>query len=141
MLLTRTVRFRSKCSGDKVVFGCPDFQDQGMKEETPNCKGELGPESKRTQNQRMDGGWAQRPGTRVVSEVAQVLSDSLRPHGPTRSLPGSFTVGFSKQEYWSGLPLPSLRYQGKSRGNGKMCSSDDVCVCFFPVYFLPLFVV
>ena len=93
MLLTRKVRFRDKCSGDKVVFGCPDFQDQGMKEETLNCKGELGSELKRTKNQRIDGGWDQRPGTRVVSEVAQVVSNSLRPHGPTRSLPGSFIHG------------------------------------------------
>ena len=25
------------------------------------------------------------------------------------TLPGSFSMGFSRQEYWSGLPLPSLR--------------------------------
>ena len=48
----------------------PDFQDQGMREEALNCKGEMGPELKRTKNQRIDGGWDQRTGTRVVSEVA-----------------------------------------------------------------------
>ena len=52
------------------MFGCPDFQEQGTREETLNCKGELGPELKRTKNQRIDGGWDQRTGTRVVSEVA-----------------------------------------------------------------------
>ena len=63
-----------------------------MKEETPNCKGELGPELKRTQNQRMDGGWAQRPGTRVVSEVAQVLSDSATPWTAACQAPLSSTI-------------------------------------------------
>ena len=42
------------------------------------------------------------------SEVAQscpTLSDPM-----DCSLPGSPTTGFSRQEYWSGLPLPSLKY-------------------------------
>ena len=36
-----------------------------------------------------------------------VMSDSLRPRGlqPTRLLPPS--MGFSRQEYWTGVPLPS----------------------------------
>ena len=36
------------------------------------------------------------------------MSDSSQPHGlqPTRLLPPS--MGFSRQEYWSGWPLPSL---------------------------------
>ena len=40
------------------------------------------------------------------SEVAQLcptLSDPM-----DRSLPGSSTMGFSRQEYWSGVPSPSL---------------------------------
>ena len=38
--------------------------------------------------------------------VASVVSDSMRPYGqqPTRLL----STGFSRQEYWSGLPFPSL---------------------------------
>ena len=37
-----------------------------------------------------------------------VVSDSLQPHqlGPPPT-PGSLSVGFSSQEYWSGLPFPS----------------------------------
>ena len=37
------------------------------------------------------------------SEVAQSCSDSLRPHGHQAPL----SMGFSRQEYWSGLPFPS----------------------------------
>ena len=33
------------------------------------------------------------------------LSDSLRPHGLACQAP--LSMGFSKQEYWSGLPFPS----------------------------------
>ena len=32
------------------------------------------------------------------------MSDSLRPHGLE---PGSSVHGYSRQEYWSGLPFPS----------------------------------
>ena len=39
------------------------------------------------------------------SEVAQ-LCPALRDHMDC-SLPGSLSMGFSRQEYWSGLPLPS----------------------------------
>ena len=39
------------------------------------------------------------------SEVAQLC---LIPSDPMNcSLPGSSIVGFSRQEYWSGVPLPS----------------------------------
>ena len=34
-----------------------------------------------------------------------VVSDSVRPHGPHQAL---LSMGFSRQEYWSGLPFPSL---------------------------------
>ena len=33
------------------------------------------------------------------SDICSVMSDSLRPHGQS--------MGFSRQEYWSGLPFPS----------------------------------
>ena len=38
------------------------------------------------------------------SEVTSVVSDSLWPMDC--SLPGSSSMGFSRQEYWSGLPFP-----------------------------------
>ena len=46
-----------------------------------------------------------------MSEVSErsgsVMSDSLRPHGLQRNqVP--LSMGFSRQEYWSGLPFPSL---------------------------------
>ena len=40
------------------------------------------------------------------SEVAQSCLTLSNPMD--YSLPGSSAVGFSRQEYWSGLPLPSL---------------------------------
>ena len=37
--------------------------------------------------------------------VCSVMSDSLRSHGPvTRQAP--LSLGYSRQEYWSGLPFP-----------------------------------
>ena len=42
-----------------------------------------------------------------VSEVAQVVSDSLRPHGLTVAYQAPLSMGFSRQEYWSGFPFPS----------------------------------
>ena len=38
------------------------------------------------------------------SNSCSVMSDSLRPHGPHQS---PLSMGFSRQEYWSGLPFPS----------------------------------
>ena len=40
------------------------------------------------------------------NEVAPVMSDSLWPHGLTIALQAPLSVGFSGQEYWSGLPFP-----------------------------------
>ena len=42
----------------------------------------------------------------VTTRACLVLSDSLQPHGlyPTSLL---LSMGFSRQEYWSGLPFPS----------------------------------
>ena len=41
-----------------------------------------------------------------------VASDSSRPHGlqPTQA---PLSMGFSRQEYWSGVPLPSLKVRAK----------------------------
>ena len=35
------------------------------------------------------------------------VSDTLQPHGLYYSMPGSCPWGFSRQEYWSGLPFPT----------------------------------
>ena len=42
-------------------------------------------------------------------QVASVMSNSVRPHRqqPTRSL------GFSRQEHWSGLPFPSPMHESE----------------------------
>ena len=37
--------------------------------------------------------------------VVRVVSDSLQPNGLARQAP--LSVGFSRQEYWGGLPFPS----------------------------------
>ena len=39
--------------------------------------------------------------------VASVMSDSLQPYG-LYSLQAPLSMGFSRQEYWSGLPCPPL---------------------------------
>ena len=36
-----------------------------------------------------------------------VMSDSLQPHGLTVAYQAPPSMGFSRQEYWSGLPFPS----------------------------------
>ena len=41
---------------------------------------------------------------KTESVSRSVVSDSLQPH--ERSPLGFFSMGFSRQEYWSGLPLP-----------------------------------
>ena len=51
-----------------------------------------------------------------VKSESEVESDTVQPHGlqPTRLLMGE-SVGFSRQEYWSGVPLLSLeRQQGET---------------------------
>ena len=47
------------------------------------------------------------PGSEVKSEVAQSCPTLCDPMDC--SLPGSSVQGFSRQEYWSGLPFPSPR--------------------------------
>ena len=46
------------------------------------------------------------------------MSDSLRPHGlqPTQSPP---SMGFSRQKYWSGMPLPSPKSKQRERERQK----------------------
>ena len=46
----------------------------------------------------------------AAAKFTSIMSNSVRPHRrqPTR-LP--LSVGLSRQEYWSGLPLPSLATQ------------------------------
>ena len=39
-------------------------------------------------------------------QVASVMSDSLQPYG-TVAHQAPLSTGFSRQEYWSGLPFPS----------------------------------
>ena len=54
------------------------------------------------------------------SEVAQsclTLSDPM-----DCSLPGSSVHGFSRQEYWSGVPLPSLRCITRTQVKQSFCS-------------------
>ena len=44
-----------------------------------------------------------------VKSESEVAQSCLTVHNPMgHSLPGSSVHGFSRQEYWSGLPLPSL---------------------------------
>ena len=55
-----------------------------------------------------------------------ILSDSFN---PTKcSLPGSSTVGFFRQEYWSGLPFPSL---GSLLDPGTQLASPSLAGRFF----------
>ena len=54
--------------------------------------------------QQLEGN-QRRKGYLVKSEVAQSCPTLWDPMGC--SLPGSSSMGFSRQEYWSGLPFPS----------------------------------
>ena len=42
-----------------------------------------------------------------MSVSLPVMSDSLRPHAWTVAHQALLSMGFSRQEYWSGLPFPS----------------------------------
>ena len=45
-----------------------------------------------------------------VKSESEVAQSCLTPSDPMDcSLPGSPSMGFSRQEYWSGVPLPSPR--------------------------------
>ena len=56
-------------------------------------------------------------------EVASVVPDSVRPHGrqPTR-LP---SLGFSRQEYWNGLPFPSPMHESEKWKWSRSVVSDS----------------
>ena len=41
-----------------------------------------------------------------VQFSCSVMSSSLRPHGLIRAYWAPWSMGFSRQEYWSGLPFP-----------------------------------
>ena len=43
-----------------------------------------------------------------------VVSDSLRPHGLTVAYQAPPSMGFSRQEYWSGLPFPGTLSQKRN---------------------------
>ena len=45
--------------------------------------------------------------TRRWSVGCLVISNSLRPHGLHAAHQAPPSMGFSRQEYWSGVPLPS----------------------------------
>ena len=53
-----------------------------------------------------------------MCQVTSVLSDSLQPYGLALQAP--LSMGFSRQEYWSGLPMPFSR--GSSRPRDKPVS-------------------
>ena len=59
------------------------------------------------------------------SEVAQLYLTLSNPMD--YSLPGSSIYGFSRQEYWRGVPLPSPVYLTHTYINAKLCFS----FCFF----------
>ena len=41
-----------------------------------------------------------------VHAVTSVMANSLQPYGPNGACQAPLSVGFSRQEYWSGLPCP-----------------------------------
>ena len=56
----------------------------------------------------------------------KVISDPQRPHGP-QLFQAPASMGFSRQEYWSGLPLPSLFTQlarSKTKQTSKRANSS-----------------
>ena len=61
---------------------------------------------------RMDGGtwWATVHGFSIPNSCSSVscsvISNSLRPHGLYVARQSPVSMGFSRQEYWSGLPFP-----------------------------------
>ena len=44
---------------------------------------------------------------KAITVRCSVMSNSLRPHGPHGAHQAPLFMGFSRQEYWSGLPFPS----------------------------------
>ena len=48
----------------------------------------------------------------MKQRMQRVVSDSLQPHGQ-QSTKTPLSTGFSRQEYWSGLPFPSPMDEAK----------------------------
>ena len=55
--------------------------------------------------------------------VALVVSDSVRPH--RRQAPGFPSLGFSRQEHWSGLPFPSPMHESEKWKWSRSVVSDS----------------
>ena len=69
------------------------------------------------------------------SEVTQSCSTLRDPMD--YSLPGSSAMGFSRQEYWSGVPLPSLieyysETKKKKKQNGIWVQNGCLCMACLP---------
>ena len=60
----------------------------------------------------------------AAAAVASVMCDSVRPHRrqPTRLPP---SLRFSRQEYWSGLPFPSLMHESEKWKWSRSVVSDS----------------
>ena len=61
---------------------------------------------KRCNKQRLINCWWNPLGSKWIMCVCSVMSDSLRPPW-TGACQAPLFLGFSRQEYWSGLPFPS----------------------------------
>ena len=59
-------------------------------------------------------------GNSALCMLCSVISDSLRPQTVARQAP--LSVGFSRQEYWNGLPFPSPGDFTKPESNAHLLS-------------------
>ena len=64
------------------------------------------------------------------SEVAQLCPTSSNPMDC--SLPGSLSIGFSRQEYWSGVPFPSPMHESESEVAQSCPTLSDPMDCSLP---------
>ena len=65
-----------------------------------------------------------------VTQSSPTLSDPM-----DRSPPGSSAHGFSRQEYWSGVPLPSPVFSIHIFNYSKMCVCAYICICITRVIY------
>ena len=63
-----------------------------------------------------------------VAHTRLVVSDSLRPYGLYVAYQAPLSMGFSRQEYWSGLPFPS---PGDLPDPGIKPAAPTIAVTFF----------
>ena len=63
-----------------------------------------------------------------VTQLCPTSSDSMDHSLPGFSVHGIPSMGFSRQEYWSGVPLPSLLSPGSSLQGGKNKNPDQIAV-------------